>query len=60
MFSSYIKNIDTMANTSQPSTLPSRKKNHHQNLNLSISLPALPHKDKKSPVANKKYSAFGR
>ena len=26
MFSSYIKNIDTMANTSQPSTLPSRKK----------------------------------
>ena len=36
------------------------QKAHRQNQNLSISMPALPHKDNKRSVANKKYSAFGR
>jgi len=30
------------------------QKAHHQNQKLSIGLPALPHKDKKNPVANSK------
>ena len=30
------------------------QKAHRQNLNLSISMPAPPHQDKKRPVANKR------